>query len=100
MDIDKDLTLKLNLIVDRYLKLDVPFKSIKRYLTGKNIDKVIGELSELRYLFLKKNKDKDNNDFKLIVKNKIIDIIKDREYNFKDKNEKYNYIKDFKSFNE
>lgn len=87
MNIDKEINKKLNLIVDRYLKLDIPFNDIKKYLTGKNINTVIDELSELEILYLKKNNDKKNNDFKLLIKDKLINILKDRKYSFIDKNE-------------
>jgi hypothetical protein len=97
-NIDKEIDKKLNLIVDRYLKLNIPFKNVKNYLTSKNIDKVINELTELETIYLKKHEDKNNKDFKLIIKDKIINILKDRKYNYMDKNENLKHLNIFKSF--
>lgn len=99
IDIDKNIDKKLNLIVDRYLKLNIPFKDIEKYLTGKNIDKIINELSELEIKYFNKHKDDNKKDFKKIIKNKIKDILKDRKYNYMDSSESLKYLKLFDNIN-
>jgi molybdopterin converting factor small subunit len=96
--IEKQIEKQLNIIIDRYERLRVPFKNLRRYLTGKNISTVIDELSELEEIYLKRYKDKDEKDFKILVKSLIIDIIKDRSYAYMDKNESRK-IKTFENFN-
>jgi len=66
--IEKQIEKQLNIIIDRYERLRVPFKNLRRYLTGKNISTVIDELSELEEIYLKRYKDKDEKDFKILVK--------------------------------
>lgn len=96
-NIEKDIEKKLNLIVDRYLKLNISFNDIKKYLTGKNIKTVIDELTDLETIYIKRSNDKTGKDFDILVKDKIINILKDRQYDYMDKNESMKYIKYFEN---
>ena len=98
--ITKQIEKQLNIIVDRWLKLDVSFKSVQKYLTGNNIKTVIDELAELESTYLKRNKDKSAKDFKNMVKDMIISIIKDRRHAYMDKNENMKHIKLYENFEE
>jgi hypothetical protein len=75
---------KLNKIVDRYVKLGLSLKNIKKYLLGKNIKIVLDEIPELESSYLIKNKDKTRKDFIKLVKDKLRNILRDRLYYFKD----------------
>jgi len=98
MNINKQIEKQLNIIIDRYLKLSTPLKNIKKYLTGKNIKSIIDELYDLEEIYLKKNNNKTGKDFNKIVKDMIITILKDREYDIKDTSESLKYIKLFEEF--
>lgn len=98
--VNKQIEKQLNIIVDRWLKLNVSFKSVQKYLTGNNIKTVIDELAELESTYLKRNKDKSSKDFKNMVKDMIINILKDRKHAYMDKNENMKYIKLYENFDE
>lgn len=100
ISIDKRIEKQLNLIVDRYLELKVPFKDIKKYLTGKNISTVIDELYELELIYLNTNKDKNSKDFKLLINKKINNILKDREFAYMDMVNENKYIKEYIDFDD
>jgi len=96
--IENQVEKQLNIIIDRYLKLNTSIKNIKKYLTGKNISTIIDELYNLETIYLKRYSDKNSKDFKNFVKKTIINILKDREYYYRDKNESMKYLKSFNSF--
>jgi hypothetical protein len=98
MNIEKEIEKKLSLIVDRYLNLNISFNDLKKYLTGKNIQIVINELLYLETIYLKQNKDKNSKFYKNLIKDKIIKILKDREFEYKDKNESMKYIKLYENY--
>jgi len=98
MNIDNEIEKKVSQIVDRYLKLETPIKNIKKYLTGKNIKIIIDELYDLEIIYLDTKKDKNNKDFKNLVKQKIIKTLMDRKYADMDKSESLFHLKTYKKF--
>lgn len=84
-NIEKRIEKQINIIIDRYEKLEVSLNDVKKYLTGRNISTIIDELSELEIIYLNRNKDKDSKDFKKLVRKLINDTIKDRRYSYMDK---------------
>jgi len=96
--IDKQIDKQLNIIIDRYLKLNTPIKNIKKYLTGKNVKTIIDELYDLEDIYIKRSKNKTGKDFKNHVKKMIVKILKDREYDIKDTSESLNHVKLFEEF--
>jgi len=98
--VEKQIDKQLNIIIDRYLKLKTPIKNIKKYLTGKNIKTIIDELVDLEDIYIKRYKNKTGKDFKNFVKQMIIKILKDRDYDIKDTSESLKHIKLFEEFND
>jgi len=96
--IENQIEKQLNIIIDRYLKLNTSIKNIKKYLIGKNIKTIIDELYSLETIYLKRYSDKSAKDFKNFVKDMIINILKDREYYYRDKNESMKHIKFFENY--
>lgn len=82
--IEKKIEKQVNIIVDRYLSLNISIKEVKKYLTGKNFSLLIDELSDLEEEYIRST-GKNASDFRLVVKNILIDALKDRKYAALDK---------------
>jgi len=100
MNIDKEIRYKISLIVDRYLQLKTSFKNIKKYLLGKGFNIILNDLLLIEEIYFKQNTGKNFDDFKKLVKNILIILLKDRQYYLLDKqnNESLNYLKSYENY--
>ncbi len=96
MKIENQIEKQLNIIVDRYERRNIPIKDFNKTVI-RDINSILKELSYIEALYLKKD-NKDDRDFKKLVKDILLMVLRDRKYSRLDKGEKVN--ENFEDFEE